>query len=84
MEAIKHAGALKFNVVAVDVLPKPGSAPSAQPELVIVQGKEDKLHVRGQLRGFLQGPRVQFLSQERSEDEEDRLREQAQADTMLR
>jgi hypothetical protein len=72
-EAVNHAGSIHFNVIAVDTLARAG-APSA---MILVAGKEDKLHVRGQLRGFLQTERAQYIPQDKTERDEDRVAEQA-------
>lgn len=75
-EAVKHNGTLGFTLLAVDTLPtitKPKSV------LVLVAGKEEKLHVRGTLRGFLQTERAQYVAQDRTEHDDDRLDEQEHA-----
>ncbi len=71
-EAVKHRGQLAFSVIALDTLAAPGK-PSV---LILVAGKEEKLHVRGTLRGFLQTERAQYVSQDVTERDEDRLNEQ--------
>lgn len=72
VEALKHKGSLKFNVLALDTLARQG----APAELVLVAGKEEFLHVRGTLRGFLQSERAQYIPQDRSVREEDLIRAQ--------
>lgn len=72
-EAVKHKGALAFSVLALDTLAKPNK-PSI---LILVAGKEEKLHVRGTLRGFLQTERAQYVVQDRSENDDDLIAEQS-------
>jgi len=74
-EAIKHRGALIWTVVALDVL-----ATAARPaQTIVLRGSEDKLHVRGTLRGLLQ-QKVAFVPQDREVSEDDLLREQRALD----
>ncbi len=61
MEAIKHKGAIKLTLLSLDILPRAGT-PAGEP--ILVAGKEDRLHVRGQLRGFLQTERAAFVPQD--------------------
>jgi hypothetical protein len=71
-EAVKHRGTVSFSVLALDTLARPG----AKSTLILVAGREDKLHVRGTLRGFLQTERAQYVEQDKTEADEDRLAEQ--------
>lgn len=71
-EAVKHKGRVVLNLVALDVLGKGGNPP----ELHILQGSEEKLHVRGLLRGFMQLERAQYVAQDKVEDDNTRLVEQ--------
>jgi hypothetical protein len=52
-EAVQQPNGLVFNLLALDVIPPASSG--KQPTLLVVHGREEKLHVRGSLRGFLQG-----------------------------
>lgn len=71
-EAVKHRGSLLWSVLALDVLPV-GSRPA---EVLLLRGTEDKLHVRGTLRGFLQTQRAAFVPQDRDANDETLLQEQ--------
>ena len=62
VEAIKHKGVLKVTLLTLDILPAHGAPPI---EPILVAGKEDRLHVRGQLRGFLQTERAAFVPQDK-------------------
>ena len=62
MEAIKHKGVLKVTLLTLDIVPSQGGA-SLEP--LLLAGKEDRLHVRGQLRGFLQTERARFVPQDK-------------------
>lgn len=42
-------------------------------EPIIVAGSEDRLHVRGSLRGFLQAERVRYIEQSTVENTADRM-----------
>ena len=64
MEAIKHKGVLKVTLLTVDLQPSAGGG-APPPEPIIVAGKEDRLHVRGQLRGFLQTERAAYVPQDK-------------------
>ena len=75
-EAVKHRGSLSWTVLSLDVLPT-GSRPA---EVLILRGTEDKLHVRGTLRGFLQTQRAAFVPQDRELSEEEMLQEQRALD----
>ena len=75
-EAVKHRGALLWTVLALDVLPA-GSRPA---EVFLLRGTEDKLHVRGTLRGFLQTQRAAFVPQDRDASDEALLQEQRALD----
>lgn len=72
VQAVRHNGRVVLNLVALDTLATPGK-PS---QLVLVHGSEDKLHVRGTLRGFLQSERAQYIPQDRTVSDDDRLKEQ--------
>ena len=72
LEAVKHRGRVVISLLAVDTLAAPGR-PS---QLVLVQGSEEKLHVRGTLRGFLQSERAQYIPQDRVATDDDFLKEQ--------
>lgn len=72
VEAVKHRGGIVLTAVAVDTLASAGK-PS---QLLIVVGSEEKLAVRGTLRGFLQTERAQYIPQQRAETDDDRLAEQ--------
>lgn len=87
VEALKYKGKLKFNFVAVDVLgSKPrsavggamtGQAASARPgELLLVAGTEEKLHVVGTLRGFLQAERAAYIPQDKAQSDDEWIAEQ--------
>jgi hypothetical protein len=67
VEAIKHRGVLKLTLLALDILPTPGTR---APDTILVSGSEDRLHVRGQLRGFLQTERAQYISQDAENSDE--------------
>jgi hypothetical protein len=46
--------------------------------VLLLKGSEDKLHVRGTLRGFLQTERAQYIPQDREEADDDaKVEEQA-------
>ena len=64
MEALRHRTHLNFTLIAVDVLDTPTGS-----QLVVVAGDEDRLHVRGQLRAFLQSERVQYIEQTKEPDD---------------
>lgn len=61
MEAIKHKGAVKLTLLSLDILPRAGT-PAGEP--ILIAGREDRMHVRGQLRGFLQAERAAFVPQD--------------------
>jgi hypothetical protein len=67
VEAIKHRGVLKLTLLVLDILPSPGTT---APETILVSGSEDRLHVRGQLRGFLQTERAAYISQDLENSDE--------------
>jgi hypothetical protein len=71
-EAVKHKGSLIFNLIALDTMAKAGK-PS---QLLLLKGSEDRLHVQGQLRGFLQTDRASFIQQDKVEDDDARVSEQ--------
>ena len=73
VEAVKHKGGVVLNLLAVDTLATPGR-PS---QLILAVGSEDKLHVRGTLRGFLQTERAAYIPQDReAPSDAERLEEQ--------
>ena len=61
MEAIKHKNSIKLTLLSLDILPR-GGAPAGEP--ILIAGKEDRLHVRGQLRGVLQTERASYVPQD--------------------
>lgn len=77
VEAVKHRGVLKITLLALDISTQPGQAPL---DPLICEGSEDRLHVRGQLRGFLQAERGKFIAQDRTISDEARLAEQEAAE----
>jgi hypothetical protein len=73
VEAVKlRGGALSFSLLTLDTL----ATPTRKSSLILVAGKEEKLHVRGTLRGFLQTERAQYVAQDKTESDEDRIAEQ--------
>lgn len=42
-----------------------------QDHVLLVKGDETRLHVRGQLRGFLQAERAKYIAQIEAEDDDD-------------
>jgi hypothetical protein len=64
-------GQFKFDFLQ-DVLGSQGSPA----QLLLLKGSEDKLHVRGTLRGFLQTERAAFIQQDRDEDDDKKVEEQ--------
>lgn len=54
---------LKYSLVTVD--PFKRTSP-----MVLVEGDEERLHVRGQLRGFLQSERVPYIKQTEADEDE--------------
>jgi len=54
---------LQYSLVTVDPLKR--SSP-----MVLVEGEEERLHVRGQLRGFLQSERVPYIKQNQADEDE--------------
>ena len=65
LEAETVNGALNFTLLTVDVL---GAKQNAPP--LVVEGLQDRLEVRGQLRGFLQSERVRYIEQTKPSPEE--------------
>jgi sRNA-binding protein len=51
--------------------------------MILIAGKEERLHVRGQLRGFLQSERAQFIAQDVAESDEKLMAEQAEAERAI-
>ena len=48
--------------------------------MLLIVGKEERLHVRGQLRGFLQSERAQYIAQDEVESDAALLVEQEEAE----
>ena len=71
-EAVLHRGALAFTVVAIDVLPTATQAA----RVIVLLGSEDKLHVRGTLRGFLQTERAAHIPTDKAEPTDEELVEE--------
>jgi len=63
LEAERQSTGLVFTLLSVDVL---GSTQAP----IVVEGREDRLQVRGQLRGFLQSERVSYIEQTQPSPEE--------------
>jgi hypothetical protein len=73
VEAVKRQGkTVEFRLIAVDTSAREGHTS----QVLLVAGEEAKLHVKGQLRGFLQSERAAFIPQDASETDEEWLREQ--------
>lgn len=72
LEAEKMGNTTEFTLLSVDVLGHHADAPP-----LLVEGLEDRLKVRGQLRGFLQSERVRYIEQSKpsSEDAEQQANE---------
>jgi hypothetical protein len=62
VEAIKHNGVLKITLLALDITPLTRGQPPSPP--IMLRGTEEKLHVQGQLRGFIQGERAAYIPQD--------------------
>lgn len=71
-EAVQHKNGIVLNLLALDVLGSQGSPA----QLLLLKGSEDKLHVRGTLRGFLQTERAAFIQQDQEEDDDKKVEEQ--------
>jgi len=71
-EAVLHRGALTFTVIAIDVLPTAAQAA----RVIVLLGSEDKLHVRGTLRGFLQTERAAHIPTDKAEPTDEELVEE--------
>lgn len=68
LEAQKtSSGALDFSLLTLDTL----GTPKTPSKLVLVDGSEERLHVRGQLRGFLQTERVKYIAQTETDPEDE-------------
>lgn len=90
VEAVRKPKGVVFNLLALDTLPAGGpraagaragspSSPSSSSTLILVHGKEEKLHVQGSLRGFLQMERASYIPQDRGAlTDEELAREQAE------
>ncbi len=78
MEAVKHKGVLKITLLALDIAPARAGQGVLDP--IIVEGTEERLHVRGQLRGFLQAERSKYIEQDVVVSDEARLEEQRLAE----
>ena len=72
-EAVKHQGKIQFSLLALDLLDSK--------QLLLVEGKEEKLHVKGILRGFLQTERAQYVAQDKVISDVDMLSEQVELDS---
>jgi len=72
-EAVKHQGKIQFSLLALDILDSK--------QLLLVEGKEEKLHVKGILRGFLQTERAQYVAQDKVISDVDMLTEQIELDS---
>lgn len=78
MEAVKHKGVLKITLLALDIASVRGAQAALDP--LILEGTEERLHVRGQLRGFLQAERSKYIAQDIVVSDEARLEEQRLAE----
>ena len=78
VEAVKHRGVLKITLLALDIAPRKSDMAPADP--IIIEGTEERLHVRGQLRGFLQAERSKYIEQDVVISDEARLAEQEAAE----
>ena len=58
LEAEKTGNSTEFTLLSVDILGHHADVPP-----MLVEGLEDRLKVRGQLRGFLQSERVRYIEQ---------------------
>ena len=74
-EAVKHQGKIQFSLLALDLLDTK--------QLLLVEGKEEKLHIKGILRGFLQTERAQFVEQDKVVSDVELLSEQTELDSTL-
>lgn len=72
-EAVKHQGKIQFSLLVLDLLDSK--------QLLLVEGKEEKLHVKGILRGFLQTERAQYVAQDKVISDVDMLSEQVELDS---
>ena len=72
IEAVNHRGRAVLTLLALDT-PASAGVPSG---LQILVGTEEKLHVQGGLRGFLQAERASFIPQDVALTEESLLQEQ--------
>ncbi len=72
VECLKDKGRVKISLLALDVAARQGKPT----ELVMVTGNEERLHVVGTLRGFLQGDRAAYIPQDKVMEDEELLREQ--------
>lgn len=68
----RSQGACRFARVTLPFTLAPRDMPQAG-EPIIVAGSEDRLHVRGSLRGFLQAERVRYIEQSTVENTADRM-----------
>ena len=78
MEAVKHKGVLKITLLALDISAMRAGQPP--PEPLVIEGREERLHVRGQLRGFLQSERSKYIVQDTELSDEAKLEEQRLAE----
>lgn len=67
-EAVKHKNGLVLTLCAVDTVAKP----NAPAQVLLLKGDEDRLHVRGTLRGFLQAERAAYIPQDKDALDDDR------------
>lgn len=66
-EAVKHNGRTVLSLLALDT----------RDSTILLVGEEEKLSVKGSLRGFLQVQRAQYIEQSTQEDDDARVEEQA-------
>ncbi len=78
MEAVKHKGVIKLTLLALDIAGARAGQAALDP--IVVEGTEERLHVRGQLRGFLQAERGKYIAQDVVVSDEARLEEQRAAE----
>jgi len=81
VEAVKHRGVLKITLLALDITPLDKGAAPTPP--VILEGSEEKLHVAGTLRGFLQAERAAYIPQDLEATDEALMKEQEAAELTL-
>eukprot|EP01138_Halocafeteria_seosinensis_P004588 gb/GECG01004694.1/.p1 GENE.gb/GECG01004694.1/~~gb/GECG01004694.1/.p1 ORF type:complete len:274 (+),score=26.29 gb/GECG01004694.1/:1-822(+) len=69
IEAVRRGRYLNLDLVTVDIIESKAASPSDSHPMLMITGSEDRLKVRGQLRGFLQTERVKYITQNKSEEE---------------